>query len=203
LLITQFSGLTFSAQVRDAATLSRTIDPLMKIVNGFFEVQQSRLQAQGNPAGAKPLAFRKQEGPRPAYVMDLPAGLLPPPFATLFQPTVVLGKDQLVLAASPKGAERAAGLSSGPPERRWRPAGAFVPVLRRLPSNLVYLQINDPRSIMPAMIDALPILVQQINAESARAQRRGGPGVIRQPALALRIDPDTLPESEELSRLLF
>ena len=77
----------------------------------------------------------------------------------MFQPTVMLGKDQLVLAATTAAAEQA--LAGGP---RWQPTGAFVPMARRLPASLVFLNVSDPRDSMPALIEKLPVLVQQLNA---------------------------------------
>ena len=54
------------------------------------------LQAQRAGPNAPVLAFRKQDGPRPTYVLDLPQGGLPPQILAMFQPTFTLGKDQLV-----------------------------------------------------------------------------------------------------------
>ena len=51
----------------------------------------------------------------------------------------------------------------------------FVPVMRGLPANMVGLRINDPRETMPAVVEALPVLAQIINAQIA-AQRRQFPG---------------------------
>ncbi len=198
-MIASLSGLTISAQVRDQAALSRAIDPVMKMANLILQ--------QGGPPGAG-LEFRKQEGARPVFVLDLPAGLLPPPFATLFRPTVVLGKDQLVIGASTGAAEQTANLSGLPADRRWKPSGAFVPIVSKLPSNLVYLRITDPRETMPAFLEALPILAQQINAQMAQTQRMRGQFGAPAPAggaatPALRVNLDKLPRAEELIPLLF
>src|SRR5262249_44565803 len=120
-LITQFSGLTIAAQIRDRAAISRTLEPLINANNGFLEAQpQARhgadtprrldplmnattgfLEAQHQsgmartPASAASAApqFRKQAGARPTYVMEVPEGYLPPPFATMFRPTVILGTE--------------------------------------------------------------------------------------------------------------
>ena len=134
-------------------------------------------------------------------------GILPPPFATLFRPTIVMGKDQLIIGASTTAAEQAADLSGTPRERLWQPTGAFVPVMSKLPANLVYLRITDPRETMPAIIEALPILAQQVNAQIAQTQRMRGqigeppaPGAPVTPAM--RVDADKLPRAEELIRLL-
>ncbi len=198
-MIARLSGLTISAQVRDHAALSRAIEPVMKIANLLLQ--------QGGPPGAA-LEFRKQEGARPLYVLDFPEGMLPPPFSTLFRPTVVLGKDQLVIGASTVSTVQAANLPSGPSDRRWKPSGPFVPVVGKLPANLVYLRVSDPRETMPAFIEALPILAQQINAQMAQTRRMrgqfGAPAPAGAPETpALRVDLDKLPRAEELIPLLF
>jgi prepilin-type processing-associated H-X9-DG protein len=203
MMITQLAGLTISVQVRDESVLSRTIAPLMKTVNAIIEALAARARRDPTGAGGAALEFRKKEGPRPTYIMELPPGTLPPPFAEMFRPTVLLGKDQLVVSASTAPAEQAASLSGDRPDQRWQPAEAFVSMIRRLPANLVLLNISDPRTTMPAMIDALPILAQQINAQAGQAQRVEDPQGIRPPFTPLRIDPDKLPRTDELSRLLF
>ena len=194
-MIAGLSGITISAQIRDQAALTRAIEPLMTVVNQVL---------QGGPAGN--LEFRKQEGARPSYILDLPAGLLPPPFATLFRPTIVVGKDQLIVGTSTDPAQKAANLSGTPKDHLWQPTGAFVPVVRRLPANLVYLRIADPRETMPAIIESLPVLAQTINAQIAQSQqmRGAGPGAPGVPGTpVLRIDVDKLPRADELIRLLF
>ncbi len=196
--IAKLSGLTIAAQIQDQAALTRAFEPVIKMFN---------MALQGGPAGN--LEFRKLDGARPSYVLDLPAGLLPPPFATLFRPTIVMGKDQLIIGASTTAAEQAANLSGTPKERLWQPTGAFVPVVSKLPANMVYLRISDPRETLPAIIEALPILAQQVNAQIAQTQRMraqfGGPqpapGATGTPTM--RVDANKLPRAEDLVRLLF
>ncbi len=159
-MISGLSGITIAAQIQDQAALTRAIEPLMNVANQVL---------QGAAGGN--LQFRKQEGARLSYIMDLPAGMLPPPFATLFRPTIVAGKDQFVVGASTDAAEKAASLSGTAKDRLWQPTGAFIPVLKKVPANLVYLRIADPREMMPAIVESLPILAQQINAQMAQAQQ--------------------------------
>src|SRR5262249_2643129 len=142
-----------------------------------------------SPEAAR-LEVRKAPNVRPEYYLNLPEGLLPPPFSTMFRPTIILGKEQLVVGASGAPAERAAGLSAAKADGRWQPEEAFVPVLRRLPDRMVGLRISDPRETMPAIVEALPVLARTINAQIA-AQRRQFPGA---PAVTpLKIEPDSLP----------
>ena len=191
-MISGLSGITISAQVHDRTALTRAIEPLMNVANQIL---------QGVPPGN--LQFRKQEGAGLSYILDLPAGMLPPPFATLFRPTIIVGKDQFIVGASTEPAEKAANLSGIPRDRLWQPTGAFVPVVRRLPANLVYLRIADPRETMPAIIESLPKLAQTLNAQIAQSQRMPGgrPGAPGTPVL--RIDAAKLPRADELITRLF
>jgi prepilin-type processing-associated H-X9-DG protein len=189
-MINRLSGITLTADVRDATALSRAIDPVVTMFNGII----------GQAPGAGGLAFKKEEGARPRYVMNIPEGMLPPPFSTLFRPTVILGQGQLVVAASTAAADRVAGLSAAKAEGRWQADSAYDPVMRRLPSKLVYLRISDPRELLPAIVDALPVLAQTINQQVAaqRRQFQGGPG-----APVLKIEADSLPRAEDLIPRLF
>ena len=65
---------------------------------------------------------------------------------------------------------------------------------------MVYLEISDPRAGTAIFTKAVPILVRQINAEIAMAQRRVG----KIPKdVYIRLDPDEIPAAEDLDRLLF
>ncbi len=111
-VINRLGGATITAQVRDEAALSRAIDPVMKHANRLLEGMAG--PPGGGPGGAG-LAFRKEGSGRPTYVLDFPQGMLPPPFSTLFRPTVILGREQLVVGASTAAAGRARGSLSRKP----------------------------------------------------------------------------------------
>jgi prepilin-type processing-associated H-X9-DG protein len=199
--INRLGGATITAQVRDEAAVLRAFDRVMKLANRLLD------EAAGPPGGRPDgtgLAFRKEEGGRPKYVLELPQGMLPPPFSTLFRPTVILGQEQLVLGASTAAAERAAGLSTTKGDGRWQPDDAFAPVIRRLPGKMIALRIGDPRETLVAVVEALPILAQTINAQVAnqRRQFRGGfPGAPT--GDFLKIEPDRIPRADELIPRLF
>jgi prepilin-type processing-associated H-X9-DG protein len=146
------------------------------------------------------LEFRREPGDRPKYALDLPQGMLPPPFSTMFRPTIVLGAEQLVVGASTAPADRAAGLSAAKPDGRWQPDAAFTPVLRRLPDRMVGLRIADTRETMPAFVEAVPILARMINAQIA-ARRQQFPGMPQ--VTPLKVEPDSLPRPGELIPRLF
>jgi prepilin-type processing-associated H-X9-DG protein len=193
-MINRVGGATLAIQVHDEAASSRSIGGVVKLVN--FVLTNARVL----PPGAAGLEFRQEQGAPARYVLDLPEGLLPPPFSTMFRPTIILGQEQLVVGASVAAAERAAGLSAAKAEGRWQPDGAFIPVVRRLPDTMVGLRISDPRETMPAIVEALPVLARTINAQVA-AQRRQFPGAPAVPPL--KIEPDSLPRANELIPRLF
>ncbi len=188
-MLSQFTGLTLAAQVRDRAAMTRSFDPLMRAINVI-------LQAQKGAPNAPVLAFHKQSGPRRTYVLDLAQGGLSPQIVAMFKPTVTLGKDQLVLAAA---TDRAIVTSSAGQAKRWQATGAFVPMARRLPENLVLLNVSDPRDTLPAMIENLPALVQQMNGFLPRSPQAGRPGA----GGALQVDPAKVPRATDLRPLLF
>ena len=146
----------------------------------------------------------------------------------MFQPTFTLGKEQLVFGASTGAVERAIGASTARPEQLWRATGAFVPMARRLPESLLLLNVSDPRDTMPAMIENLPAIVQQMNAlvltptksspvasepaarrapartaspSSANAATPGGSS--RRVTRSDHVDPAKVPRASDLRPLLF
>ncbi len=193
-MINRLGGATLAIDVRDAAALGRASEGLIKAANMAIE------QGLGQQGGGAGLAFHKEEGPLVRYVLDLPPGLIPAPFSTLFRPTIIFGKDQLIFGASTAAADKLAALSPAKPDGRWKPDDAYAPVMKHLPSKLVYLRINDPRETLPAVVEALPILAQTINQQVAaqRRQFQGGPG---EPLL--KIEPEALPTADELIPRLF
>jgi prepilin-type processing-associated H-X9-DG protein len=167
-MMAAYAGLTISFQVRNAAAVAKGLDPLMSALNRFIKQRQAGGRPDQANAGAPAPEFRKQPAVRPAYVLEFPPGSLPPQVAALFRPTVMLGTNQLVFGMTTNVAEQA--LTRGP---RWQPTAAFSPVAQRLPQSLVFLNINDPRDSMPALIERLPALVQQWNATLLPAMQSG------------------------------
>jgi prepilin-type processing-associated H-X9-DG protein len=177
-MLAQFSGLTLAVQVRGQAALTRSFDPLMRTVNAILVTQRAG-------PNAPVLEFRKQDGPRPSYVLDLAQGGLPPQILAMFEPTFTLGRDQLVFGASTAAVERAIGASTAKPGELWQATGAFAAMARRLPENLVLLNVSDTREMLPPMIESLPAIVRQMKG------------------VALHVDPAKVPQAAELAPLLF
>jgi prepilin-type processing-associated H-X9-DG protein len=69
-----------------------------------------------------------------------------------------------------------------------------------LPKSMVFLNVNDPREMFPALISSLPFLVQSMNAAIQQASR-GNPN--QAPRVPIEVDPAKIPDPADLTRLLF
>ena len=195
MLMSQVAGFTLTAQVRDEAAVSRAIDSLIKSFTPMLREYLRGIPRNRVASSLAFLKFQKLPGRRLKYALDLPPNSLPQPYVTMARPTVMLGQDRLVVSASTPAAEQA--LADGP---FWQPDGAFIPVVKRLPAKMVYLGLIDPRAGTAVFTKALPLLIRQLNAEIALAQRRMGKAPND---VFLRLDPGMIPDAGELDRLLF
>ena len=161
-ILGQLTGLTIAAQARDES-LTRNLDKLIEAINLIVQAQQAAARRGQPDPNAGSIGFKKLDAKRPTYVLDLPPGGLPPQIMAMFRPTVELGKGQLVFAATTDAANQAAELASQPADRLWKPTEAFVPMARRLPSDMVFLTVSDPRDTLPGFIQGLPMIVGQLN----------------------------------------
>lgn len=199
MLLKSYAGLTLSLQVRDFDSLSRQFGPMIESIN---RVLKDRQQSGGgaNPKPGTPEApipsFRKLDRPDLAYTLEFPEGSIAPQLLEIFSPTLVLCKDQLVFSMTTKGAERVLGASN----ERWKPTGAYETMARRLPTKLVLLSVSDPRETLPELVANLPTILAAFNEGIKASQRQAG-----NPAtgIPVKIDPEKLPQADELRRLLF
>ena len=195
-LVTPYTGMTISIQVRDHAAFSAQFDQLVKAIN--------QVLAQRPAGGADPPQFHKKNGPNNEYVLEFPPGSAPEGVVALLSPTIALDKEQLIISGTSAAAEKALTLTSALADRRWSPTGDFVPMAQRLPGKMVILNVADPRETLPVLIDNLPAIAQAYNSQveqaSRMAQARGGrPG----PDMSIRLDANKLPTGEQLRPLLF
>jgi prepilin-type processing-associated H-X9-DG protein len=192
-MLTLFSGVTLSFDVHGVPGLARSLDTMIGRINDLVKQEQA---ARGGNAPAIELV--KLQGTRTGYVLNLPPGSVPPgPFASI-QPTLILETDRLVIAGTTVAARKA--LLPKKPASTWRPRGAYVPVARRLPDNMILLGLADPRDTIPAAVSMLPVLLPQINAAIGQAQRRSGRAG-RSPML--QVNPEQVPTADELTSRLF
>jgi prepilin-type processing-associated H-X9-DG protein len=189
-IMSVYTGLTLTVQVRDEAALGKQLESL---VNGINQVL-----AQRPPGAGDPPQFRKKDGPRTEYVLEFPPGAVPDgPLATL-SPSIALDREQLILSGTSAGAEKALALGAEPADHRWSATGPSVRMAQRLPQNLLMLAIIDSRETLPVMIENLPQIVQALNTQLANSVQQG-----RGPAFNLRLDPDKLPRADQIRPLLF
>ena len=190
---------TILIQVNDPKTFAKTLDTALTTAN-----ERLKALAADRPAGApgprNPFAFRKAEGPGTTYTLELPPGSLPPaPFLAGLKPTMTLGQHYLVISTTPDAARKAlAAEPEGAP--RWTPEGDFKPMADRLPKNLLFLSVTDPRDTLPALLASLPALVQGIDAQARGAQQRANQPVV---GLPFTIDPEEVPTPDAVAARLF
>ena len=186
------AGSTFSVEVRDRDQVGRAIDPLMRAFGPFM---RQRFRFGGRDRQwliAASLSFHRTAGPpHPAYAIDWPPNSLVPPYSTLLRPTVIVGENELVIAASDDAAQHA--LASG---RSWQPPEAFVPCVQKLPAQMIYMRLADPRPATPVLVASLPVLIRQVNAEIELRERRVGKNA---KDVYMRLDPEIIPKVEEIN----
>ena len=181
-LIGQIAGLTIAVQARDEA-LAPNLDKLVEAINLIIQSQQAAARrGQPEPAAVGPIEFRKQEAKQPTYVLNLPTGTVPPAARMLMRPTLKLGKDQLVLGASPAAANRSFNMATLPATSSGSPPTSSSRWPGGCPRDMILLTVSDPRDTLPAFVENLPVLVQQMNllfpavgAARGRAPRRSAP----------------------------
>ncbi len=187
-----FNGLTLTFEVHDEAALAKSLDTLIGHANDLIRQQQA---ARGGNAPA--IEFTRAAGQQHGYVLNFPAGTLPPgPLASL-QPTILLSADRLGIGSTTAAARKA--MQPKAPDGVWKPTGVFAPVARRLPRGMILLYVSDPRDSLPGAIAMIPMVVPQINAAIGQERRKAGKPV----GPTLHIDPDQVPTADELRSRLF
>lgn len=175
--------VTLAIQTDDQAAIAKVADKLVEVATQALAANEKRPE------------FRKAEGANPGYSIEFPPEELTGPFTNM-RPTLLVGKDRLVIATKPPAARKAAALPAGG-KGLWTPTEAFIPMVEQLPKDLVVLNVSDARDIVATLMSALPALIQNLNNQLMNAQRRGGG------ALPIKLDPNKIPKSEDLRSRLF
>jgi len=181
------------AKARGALTVELNDPPAAaKAIDRIFAVMSQGLAAQARQTG-RPAQFeiRKIEGANPGYRIVPAPGTLPPKYAAILAPTVLVGKNQLAIGISEAEARAANAAET------WKPAPEFATALDKAPGNALALSVGDPRSSFPAMIAGAPASLAMLNA-AMMAQAQPG----KKP-FALKIDPGRFPGQAELKARLF
>ena len=185
--------LTVGVSIDDQKTVARAIEPLLEAVTRQLQAQAAK---PGGQPGAVVAEIRKQDGPRPTWRLLHPPGQIPPGI----EPTLVVGKNQLVLSARLSAAESALAFAEGD-AARWAPKEAFVAMARRVPKDLVFLNVNDPRETFPQLVAALPAIVPAFTAGVTQSARQANPGAAAGPP-PIQVQPALVPRPGDLARLL-
>ena len=193
--MSRVAGFTVAGRVTDETAVLRAIDSLVKSFNPMLREYLRGIPRNRVAPSLAFLKFRKLAGPHPKYELELPPDSLPAPYATTLRPTIVMSRDQVMVSASTPAAEQAVAAHA-----RGKPDAALIPDVNRLPAEMIYLGLTDPRAGTAIFTRALPIAVRQINAEIALAQRRVGKAPRN---VYMRLDPAEVPEPDDLDRLLF
>jgi prepilin-type processing-associated H-X9-DG protein len=186
---------TLVIELKDRDRFARTLDQL--VASGQEFLRDQALAPPQTPAAE----IRRLEGVDQGYVLAIPPALLPLPAG--LRPTILLGKRTLILSSTPAAARAALGLegsANGLP--------ADDPLARVLTAPLddtFFVNVTDTRqSLLPEVLANLPALVQLFGSMAA-----GGPPAFsgrRRPGqrgLTVNVDPDTIPEPDELRPFLF
>ncbi|MGC8642029.1 MAG: DUF1559 domain-containing protein [Isosphaeraceae bacterium] len=185
--------LALVAELKDARAFSKTLDRLMEAANGELKRAGALVRPQpGQPARPRTeyAEFRRLKEPARGYVLAVPPSVLPTPAS--LRPTILVEPDKglLVLAGSPATARRAQDSlrlkAPGPPPAWGRDAVIFAQ--------------TDPSGSLPDLLVNLPSIVQFIGYA---ATQQPGPGARRQGPFRLEIDPDSIPNADQLRPYLF
>ena len=201
------------AGVKDAAAFRGVLDTMVSRLNE----QLGNLEFDGGDPGEieanknSPRAFlEKLPAPhvgyrltsRAAARLDLGDGV---------QPTIMLGKSFLAVAATPDLASEALA-AEFQADCRWKPTGKLVNAFDSLPDDLTLLVVADHRSSgVPEKIAALPSLTQMIiNMSQEEDLEDASPwclldmiGLPRPGGFQIKIDRSQIPKADDLHPFLF
>jgi prepilin-type processing-associated H-X9-DG protein len=188
------------AELKDPRAFAANLDRLVASANRELRSAGGMVPLRpGTQAreGTQYAEFRKLKAPEHGYVLAVPPAVLPTPAG--LRPTVLLDPERglFALGGSPAAARRALvalRLEGAPAPPAWGPDALLV-------------ARSDPSQSLPELLVNLPSIVQFI--AFAASQQPGPPGSFGGPqrggnaALRLEIDPDSIPDVEQLRPLLF
>jgi prepilin-type processing-associated H-X9-DG protein len=184
-------------QIDNQAAVAKALSPAIEAFNASLNRPGQR------PAGQPEPGFHKADRPGVVYTLTLPPETqLPGPLASL-ELTLAVGKDRLAVATSRKAAESALAVGTDG-EGLWSPSGEYDTLIKSLPSEMVVLNINDPRETFPQLVAGLPFLLEAMNQAIAQTNQ-GRPRQPGQPPqrIPLEIDPAKVPLAEDLAKRMF
>jgi prepilin-type processing-associated H-X9-DG protein len=188
------------AELKDPRSFVTALDRLIEAANRQLKSAGALVPAQeGQPArpGTEFAEFRRLKAGEHGYVLSVPPSVLPTPAG--LRPTVIVDRDRglLALAGSPAAARRvlsALKLEGNAGRAEWERDG------------FVFAQ-SDQSGTLPELLVNLPSIVQFIGyaatQQPAPMPNPGVPGMPRRTSFRLELDPDSIPDAEQLRPYLF
>jgi prepilin-type processing-associated H-X9-DG protein len=188
------------AELKDPRSVVNSLDRLIEAANRELKSAGALVPAQeGQPArpGTEFAEFRRLKAREHGYVLAVPPSVLPTPAG--LRPTVIVDPDRglLALGASPAAARRvlsALKLEGNRVEGSWGRDG-FV------------FSYSDQSGTLPELLVSLPSIVQFIGYAATQqpppVPNPGFPGGGGRAPFRLELDPDAIPDAEQLRPFLF
>ena len=165
----------------------------MEAANGELKAAGAMVHPQpGQPArpGTEYAEFRRLKAPERGYVLAVPPSVFPTPAG--LRPTVMIEPEKglLIMAGSPASARRARSsllLKAEGPAPVWG-------------QDAIIFSQTDPTGSLPELLVSLPSIIQFIGYS---ASQQPGPRPPGQKPFRLEIDPDAIPDADQLRPYLF
>jgi hypothetical protein len=193
------AAFVIHARIKDATAFGRVLDTMASYINE-------------NNKGATPDEtpfLERLPAPESGYRLTSRAAVALG-LGDRVEPTIMVGKSFVALAATPKLAREALA-SEIDPDRRWKPTGKLVSAFEGLPDDLTFLAVADHRSSNFAeKIAALPHMTQVlINMSQEDDLDHASPwclldwlGVPRPGGFQVKIDRSQIPSPDDLRPFL-
>lgn len=203
-----YRGQILVVGLHDADAFAKALDAVAQDANDLLRKLEAGDDAQKKPADPPVYALERLPDPDRGYKLTSPAGLS---FwiDTELEPTVLVGKSHVVIAATPQLARAALA------EAQWRPSGELGATFAMLPRDLTSLSVVETSGQylalafqkLPAAVQILANLVENGADEGDDASPlsvyAGFAGVPRPGKFRLRLDRSLRPTGEELKRAFF
>ncbi len=189
-----------AAELKDASAFAATLDRLIDFANRELKRAGAMVPSRAGQTllpGAEFAEFRRLPASEHGYTLAVPPAVVPTPAG--LRPTILIDSEHktLILAGSPKVARAARSVVAwnGPPgEETWGREAMFVSRF-------------DPSGLLPELLCNVPSLVQLIGLAASQQRAPGAPpampGQGARSALRLQIDPDRIPDPDQLRTYLF
>jgi hypothetical protein len=202
-----YRGQVLVVGLHDADAFARALDAFARDANDALRRLEAGDDAPRKPADLPVYALERLPDPDRGYTLTSPSGLSFWIDAEL-EPTVLVGKSHVVVAATPELARAALA------EAAWQPAGELGATFAMLPRDLTSLSVVETSGqYLAAAFQKLPAGVQMLanllensadeGEASPLAVYAGFAGVPRPGKFRLRLDRSLRPKAAELKRPFF